>query len=243
MNKLYVVGIGPGEYKNMTVEAVETLKNCSVIVGYSVYVDLIRKYFPNKEYVETGMKKETERCQAAIDLACKGQTVAVVCSGDAVVYGMAGLIMELGAKKENLEVEVVAGVTAALSGGAVLGAPLGHDFAVISLSDLMTPWELIEKRLVNAAMADMVICLYNPSSKKRVDYLEKACKILSEHKNKKTICGFVKNIAREGQEKKILTLEELENTTVDMFTTVFIGNSKTKHIKNQMVTPRGYQIS
>lgn len=243
MNKLYVVGIGPGAYKSMTVEAIETLKECSVIVGYSVYVDLIREYFPNKEYVETGMRKETERCQAAIDLACKGQKVAVVCSGDGVVYGMAGLLMELGAKEENLEVEVVAGVTAALSGGAELGAPLGHDFAIISLSDLMTPWELIEKRLAYAAMADMVICLYNPSSKKRTDYLEKACTIILEHRKKETICGFVKNIARKGQEKRILTLEELKNTKVDMFTTVFIGNSQTKHIKNQMVTPRGYQIS
>lgn len=243
MNKLYVVGIGPGEYKNMTVEAVETLKKCSVIVGYSVYVDLVKKHFPDKEYVETGMRRETERCQAAIDLACRGQTAAVVCSGDAVVYGMAGLIMELGAKEENLEVEVVAGVTAALSGGAVLGAPLGHDFAIISLSDLMTPWELIEKRLTYAAMADMAICLYNPSSKKRGDYLEKACRIILEHRSDKTICGFVKNIAREGQEKRILTLDELKNTKVDMFTTVFIGNSQTKHIKNQMITPRGYQVS
>ncbi len=238
-----MVGIGPGEFKNMTKEAIETLHNCSVIVGYSVYVDLIREYFPNKEYVETGMRKETERCQAAIDLACQGHTVAVVCSGDGVVYGMAGLLMELGAKEEDLEVEVVAGVTAALSGGAELGAPLGHDFAVISLSDLMTPWELIEKRLTYAAMADMVICLYNPSSKKRADYLEKACRIILEHRGKETICGFVKNIARKGQEKQILTLEELKNTKVDMFTTVFIGNSQTTHIKNQMVTPRGYQIS
>lgn len=243
MNKLYVVGIGPGEYKNMTIEALEVLKSCSVIVGYSVYVDLVKKYFPDKEYVETGMRKETERCQTAIDLACKGQKAAVVCSGDAVVYGMAGLIMELARKEENLEVEVVAGVTAALSGGAVLGAPLGHDFAVISLSDLMTSWELIEKRLAYAAMADMAICLYNPSSKKRGDYLEKACNIILQHRKKETVCGFVKNIAREGQEKRILTLEELKDTKVDMFTTVFIGNSQTKQIKNQMVTPRGYQIS
>lgn len=188
----------------MTKEAIETLHNCSVIVGYSVYIDLIREYFPNKEYVETGMRKETERCQTAIDLACQGHTVAVVCSGDAVVYGMAGLLMELGAKEENLEVEVVAGVTAAISGGAELGAPLGHDFAVISLSDLLTPWELIEKRLAYAAMADMVICLYNPSSKKRADYLEKACGIILEHRGKETVCGFVKNIAREGQEKEFL---------------------------------------
>lgn len=243
MNKLYVVGIGPGEYRNMTVEAVEVLKSCSVIVGYSLYVDLVKKHFPEKEYVETGMRKETERCQTAIDLACKGQKTAVVCSGDAVVYGMAGLIMEFAKKEENLEVEVVAGVTAALSGGAVLGAPLGHDFAVISLSDLMTSWELIEKRLTYATMADMAICLYNPSSKKRGDYLEKACNIILQHRKKETVCGFVKNIAREGQEKRILTLEELRDTKVDMFTTVFIGNSQTKQIKNQMVTPRGYQVS
>lgn len=243
MNKLYVVGIGPGEYRNMTMEAIEALEKCSVIVGYSVYVDLVKEHFPDKQYVETGMRKETERCQTAIDLACKGERVAVVCSGDSVVYGMAGLIMELGAKEENLEVEVIAGVTAALSGGSVLGAPLGHDFAIISLSDLMTPWEMIEKRLYAAAMSDMAICLYNPSSKKRADYLKKACQIVLEHRRKETVCGYVKNIEREGQEKRILTLEELADTKVDMFTTVFIGNSQTKQIKNQMVTPRGYQVS
>ncbi|MDO5389219.1 MAG: precorrin-3B C(17)-methyltransferase [Clostridia bacterium] len=240
MNRIYAVGIGPGEYEKMTVEAMEVLKECDVIAGYSVYVDLIKKYYPNKEYIVSGMRGEEERCIKAIEKAVSGLKTAVVCSGDAGVYGMAGLIMELGAKYKELEVRVVAGVTAALSGAAVLGAPLGHDFAVISLSDLMTPWEKIEKRLKLAAEADMVICIYNPSSRKRAEYLKNACDIMLKYKSRDTVCGFVRNIGREGQESEILSLEELKNTNVDMFTTVFVGNEQSMKIKGQMVTPRGY---
>lgn len=242
MNKLYVVGIGPGEYDKMTLEAERVLKSCDVIAGYSVYVDLIKEHFPDKEYIVTGMRQEEVRCDMALKAASQGKKTAVVCSGDAGVYGMAGLLMEMGVNYPDAEIKVVAGVTAALSGGAVLGSPLGHDFAVISLSDLMIPWEKIEERLKFAAAADFAVCIYNPSSRKRRDYLQKACDMLMEYKSAETVCGYVQNIGREGENYKILSLLELRNTQVDMFTTVFIGNSQTKKIGNQMVTPRGYNI-
>ena len=154
---------------------------------------------------------------------------------------MASLVYEIAAGYENVEVSVVAGVSAMLSGGALVGAPLGHDFAVISLSDLLTPWEKIEKRLECASAADFTICLYNPSSKKRHDYLQKACDLMMKYKSPDTICGTVSNIARDGEEAHVMTLKELRDTQVDMFTTVFIGNSQTKEINNKMVTPRGYR--
>lgn len=242
MNPLYVVGIGPGNYEKMTLEAEAVLKSCDVIVGYTVYVDLIKAHFPDKEYIVTGMKKEKDRCQMALASAANGKKTAVVCSGDAGVYGMAGILMELGTDYPDVEVHAVPGVTAALSGSAVLGAPVGHDFAVISLSDLLTPWEKIEKRLRCAAASDFVICLYNPSSKKRSDYLKKACEIILTYQSPDTVCGFVKNIGRDGECGKILSLQELKETQVDMFTTVFIGNTQTKQIGSQMVTPRGYEV-
>lgn len=239
---LYIVGIGPGKVEAMTMEAKQALKESEVIAGYTVYVDLIRPYFKEKECIMTGMKQEKERCKLALQSAQSGKTTSVVCSGDAGVYGMAALLIEMGKEYSNVEIQVIAGVTAALSGAAVLGAPIGHDFAVISLSDLMTPWEKIEKRLACAAMSDLIICLYNPSSRKRKDYLKKACEIILKYQPESLVCGYVKNIGREGEEAKILSLGELKDTTVDMFTTVFIGNSQTKQIKNQMVTPRGYQL-
>ena len=178
MNKIYVVGIGPGAYEQMTVKAVRAIEMSQVIVGYTVYTDLLKKEFPDKDYRNTPMRQEVERCRMAFEEAKKGQTVAMVCSGDAGVYGMSGLILELQQEYPECEVEVVSGVTAALAGGAVLGAPLMHDFAVISLSDLLTPWEKIETRLRCAAEADFSICIYNPSSKKRADYLKRACDII-----------------------------------------------------------------
>ena len=176
----------------------------------------------------------------ALEAAQQGKTVAMVCSGDAGVYGMAGLLLELADEYPGTEVGVVAGVTAALSGSAVLGAPLGHDFCVISLSDLLTPWELIEERLRCAAKGDFVICLYNPGSHKRKDYLQKACDILLEVKNPATPCGTVRNIGREGEERKLVTLRELRDTEVDMFTTVFIGSKGTEILGDNLVTRRGY---
>ena len=241
MKKLYVVGMGPGDHDSMTIRADRVLRECDVIVGYTVYVELAEQYYPEKEFLTTPMRRETERCRLAFSEASKGRTTAMICSGDAGVYGMAGLILEIGREYPEVSVEIVPGVTAASSGAAVLGAPLMHDFAVISLSDLLTPWEQIEERLEAAAKAGFVICLYNPSSKKRADYLQKACDIFLKYRRPDTICGFVKNIGREGETYQILPLEILRETAVDMFTTVYIGTEKTMELNGKMVTPRGYR--
>ena len=242
IGKVYVIGLGPGAEKEMTYQASTALEKSEVIIGYTVYTGLIRERFPDKKYLSTPMRQEVIRCEMAMDEAMKGRTVAMVCSGDAGIYGMAGLLYEMGQGYPEVELEVVPGITAANGGAAVLGAPLMHDFAVISLSDLLTPWELIEERLRCAAKADFVICLYNPSSRKRSTYLAKACEIMLEYKAEDTVCGIVKNIAREGESMQTLTLKELKETTVDMFSTVFIGNKQTKVIREKMVTPRGYRI-
>ena len=241
MGKVYVVGIGPGAKDQMTVRAAKVLSECQVIVGYTVYIDLIKEEYPDKICLSTPMRQEVQRCRMALEEAGKEQNVAVVCSGDAGIYGMAGLVYELAADYSGVEIEVVPGITAASGGAAILGAPLMHDFAVISLSDLMTPWEKIEKRLRMAAMADFVIGIYNPSSRKRADYLKKACLCMMEYKKEDTVCGIVKNIGREGECMKILSLKELSETDVDMFTTVFVGNEETRIIGDKMVTPRGYK--
>lgn len=241
MNKIYVVGIGPGGCDQMTGIAMEALKNSDAIIGYTVYVDLVKDTFPDKEFLTTPMKKEVDRCVLAFEEAKKGKVVSMICSGDAGVYGMAGLMYEVGVNYPDVELEIVPGVTAALGGAAVLGAPLIHDFCLISLSDLLTPWEKIEARLLGASQADFVICLYNPSSKKRADYLQKACDIFLKYRRPDTICGFVKNIGREGETYQILPLEILRETAVDMFTTVYIGTEKTMELNGKMVTPRGYR--
>ncbi|HIV23902.1 MAG TPA: precorrin-3B C(17)-methyltransferase [Candidatus Merdiplasma excrementigallinarum] len=241
MSKIFVVGIGPGEYEQMTIRAVNALQSCDVIVGYTVYVDLVKEHFAEKEFLTTPMRREVERCRMAFEEAKKGRSVAMICSGDAGVYGMAGLMLEIGQEYPDIPVEVIPGVTAALGGGAVLGAPLIHDFCLISLSDLLTPWEKIEKRLLAAAEADFVVCLYNPSSKKRHDYLEKACDLMMRYKSPETVCGIVSNIGREGETGRVMSLKELRDTRVDMFTTVFVGNSQTTAIDGKMVTPRGYR--
>ena len=240
MSKLFVVGIGPGSRENMTIRALNALENSDVIVGYGVYTDLIRPLFPDKEYLETPMRKETDRCRMAIELALSGRSIAMISSGDSGVYGMAGLIYELSEGKD-IDIEIIPGVTAALSGGAVLGAPLTNDFAVISLSDILTPWEKIEKRLDMAARADFCIAIYNPSSHRRADYLKRACKILLRSKSEETVCGIVRNIGRDGEEMQTMTLSQLLTYEADMFCTVFIGNSQTRVIDGKMVTPRGYR--
>ena len=237
--KVTVIGLGPGGGADLTGRARAALEACDLIVGYTAYIELVKPDFPEKEVLSTGMRREVDRCRAAVEAALTGKDVAVVCSGDSGVYGMAGLIYEVAQEYDPIEIEVP-GVTAALSGAAVLGAPLMHDFCVISLSDLLTPWEKIEKRLTAAAQADFVICLYNPSSRNRPDYLQRACDILLRDKEPDTVCGTVRNIGREGEEGKLLTLAQLRDTQVDMFTTVFIGNSQTKVLGGKMVTPRGY---
>ena len=241
MKHLYVVGLGPGNEEYLTGQARTALADSEVVYGYTVYVDLLQPIFPDKDYRTTGMRKELERCRLALESANSGQTTAMICSGDAGVYGMASPILELAEEYPDVVIDVVPGVTAALSGSAVLGAPLSNDFCVVSLSDLLTPWEQIERRLQAAAMGDFSLVLYNPSSHKRKDYLQKACDLLlAGGKRPETVCGFVRNIGREGEEAVLCTLEELRDTDVDMFTTVFIGTAATKVLSGRMVTPRGY---
>jgi precorrin-3B C17-methyltransferase len=242
MKKLYVVGLGPGQASQMTAQARAALEDADVLCGYTVYTDLVAPLYPDKPVLTTPMRKETERCRMALEHAAQGETVAMVCSGDAGVYGMACLILDLAPEYPPVDIEIVPGVTAALSGAAVLGAPLSHDFCILSLSDLLTPWELIEKRLRAAAMGDFCLAVYNPASHKRADYLQKACDILMEEKSPDTVCGYVRNIGREGQEFEILTLKELRDTKLDMFCTVFVGNSNTRVVNGRMVTPRGYKL-
>ena len=247
---IYIVGMGPGDKGMMTAKAIEAMENADVIVGYTVYVDLVKDLFPEKEFFTTPMRQEVERCRACYDFAKEGKNVAFICSGDAGVYGMAAPMYELLPEYVNADsditednIVVLPGVTAAISGAAVLGAPINHDFCVISLSDLLTPWEVIEKRLKAAIMGDFAIALYNPSSKKRHDYLKKACDIMLEAgADEKRACGYVENIGRAGTHSVTLTLGELKETQVNMFTTVFIGNSKSEIIKGKLVTKRGYQI-
>ena len=241
MEKLTVVGIGPGDYDNMTVRADRALAESEVIIGYGVYIDLVRDRYPDKEFLSTPMTREADRCRMALESAQSGKRTAMVCSGDSGIYGMAGLLFQLRGEAAEPEIEVVPGLTAACSGAALLGAPLTHDFAVISLSDRLTPWEKIEKRLEAAAEADLAVVLYNPASKGRPDYLRRACDILLREKAGTTVCGWVRNIGREGLERRVLTLAELREETVDMFTTVFIGSSATREIGGWMVTPRGYE--
>ena len=237
-----VVGLGPGNAQFLTAQAQAALQNADVLCGYTVYIDLVRPHYPEKEVYTTGMTREIDRCRWALEAAQSGKAVALVCSGDAGVYGMASPLLELAGAYPDVEVEIVPGLTAALSGAAVLGAPLAHDFCVISLSDRLTPWEVIEKRLACAAAGDFCVALYNPSSKGRADYLAKAVRILRANgKADETLCGVVRCIGREGQSSRLLTLAELEQTAVDMFTTVFVGNAATQNLHGKMVTPRGYR--
>ena len=241
MGKLIVVGIGPGDWEDMTVRADRALRSCDVIVGYHVYVDLVRDRYPDKEFLTTGMTRETDRCRMALEAAREGKTVAMVCSGDSGIYGMAGLIYELRGEAAEPEVEVIPGLTAACSGGALLGAPLTHDFAVISLSDRLTPWEKIEARLTAAAQSDLSMVLYNPASHGRPDHLRRACEILGRVLPGDRLCAVARNIGREGESWLTCTLEQLPEQDVDMFCTVFIGNAMTQNIGGKMVTPRGYR--
>ena len=242
MNRVIVVGMGAGSEAGMTYEAHEALGAVDVIVGYTAYIELVAPMFPDKPTKATPMMREVERCRMALDLAHEGKDVAMVCSGDAGVYGMASPMLELAAEYPDVDVEVVAGVSAAQSGSAVLGAALSHDFACVSLSDLLTPWELIERRLQAVASADFCVALYNPRSKRRAAHLERAAKIMLEAgKSPDTVCGWVRNIGREGQASGLLALSELGALEADMFTTVYIGNARTRVVRGKMVTPRGYR--
>lgn len=241
-SKIYIIGMGPGKEEMMTGEAIQALENSDVIIGYTVYVKLLGERFEGKEMLTTPMRQETERCRLCFEEAAKGKQVALICSGDAGIYGLASLMYEIGKDYPETELIVIPGITAANSGAAVLGAPLNHDFCVISLSDLLTPWEKIEKRLVAAAEGDFAMAIYNPSSHKRKDYLMRACDILLRVIEEERPCGFVENIGREGTRAVTCTLKELRETQVNMFTTVFIGNSGSELVNGKLITKRGYQL-
>ena len=239
-NKIYIVGMGPGREDMMTIEALAILDSVAVIVGYTVYLELLGERFKGKELLSTPMRQEEKRCQLCFKEAQKGKKVALICSGDAGIYGLASLMYEIGRDYPSITLEVIPGITAASSGAALLGAPVNHDFCTISLSDLLTPWEKIEKRLKAAATGDFVLVLYNPSSRKRKDYLQRACDILLKVLEEERPCGYVENIGREGSRMVTCTLKELREAQVNMFTTVFIGNAESEIMEGKLVTKRGY---
>lgn len=241
-SKIYIIGMGPGKEEMMTLEAIRALEASDVIVGYPVYVNLLGARFAGKEFLTTPMKQETKRCILCFEEAAKGRQVSLICSGDAGIYGLASLMYEVGKDYPDTELFVIPGITAASSGAALLGAPLNHDFCVISLSDLLTPWEKIEKRLQAAAEGDFAIAIYNPSSHKRRDYLKRACDILLRSMEEDRACGYVENIGRDGTRAATCTLKELRETEVNMFTTVFIGNSGSTIVNGKLITKRGYEV-
>ncbi len=239
MATLYVVGIGPGAPEHFTTKAIETIKQCDVVVGYNYYIKLVSALIEGKKIIKTGMRSEIERCELAIAEVKKGSDTCIISTGDAGLYGMAGPIYELA---RGIDVEVIPGVSAVFSAAAELGAPLMHDFCTISLSDLLTPWEVIEKRLDMAARGDFVISLYNPKSKGRLTHIEKAVAIISKHFNAERPVALVKNAGREGNKRKLVRLEAMDYEFIDMKTIVIVGNSRTIIKNGNMITPRGYKI-
>lgn len=238
-----MVGIGPGDREHMTLKAVEVLKKSEVVVGYKLYLDLIGEMIKDKICIRGNMTEEKERCWEAIRWAKQGYNVAVVSSGDPGIYGMAGLIFELLGETEDLEIEIVCGVSAAQAAASLLGAPLMNDYVSISLSDRLTPWEEIEKKIVFAAMADLVIVFYNPKSRGRNWQIGRARELLLRHRKADTPVGIARNALRGSDfAVTISTLEDFTNEEIDMNTTVIVGNSQTKIIGNRMVNARGYRL-
>ena len=237
--KIYVVGIGPGKKENMTFRAYEAMENSDIIVGYKTYVDLVKEYYPGKEMKSCAMTKEVDRCTEVLELARQGKTVSLISSGDAGVYGMAGIMLEIA--DEDMEVEVIPGITATNAAAAIAGAPIMHDYATISLSDLLTDWELIKKRLELAAQGDFVVSIYNPKSRGRVTQIEEAREIMMKYKPKSTPVAIVRNAGREDERYIVTTLDEMLNHEIDMLTIVLIGNSNTFVKNGKILTPRGYE--
>lgn len=235
---IYITGIGPGNKDEITPRAFHALEKCDFILGYKKYIDLIQKFFPEKNFISFSMRQERKRCEEALKLSVENKTVGLISSGDPGIYGMAGLMLEI--SNDKTEIEIIPGITAASSAAAILGAPLMNDFAVISLSDLMTPWNLIEKRLISASNGDFIICIYNPSSKNRPEHFKKACEILLKYKSPETPSGFVRNAGRNQESHGIMTLNEIKNLELDMFCTVIIGNSFSRIKNGKLITLRGY---
>jgi len=238
MGKLYVIGIGPGGLDHMTIMAKKAIEESEVVVGYIKYIDMIKPMLEGKEVFSTGMRGEEQRCREALRLS-KDKIVALVSTGDSGIYGMAGLVLEL---MQDEDVEIIPGLTASSAAGSILGAPLMHDNCNISLSDLMTPYDLIKKRVENAADADFIISLYNPRSKGRPHYLKECIDIIRKYRKDDTPIAVVRHALREGQEVRLFTLENFDESIVDMFSIVIVGNTQS-YIKNgKFITPRGYKI-
>lgn len=241
---LYVIGIGPGSQSMMTLEAIEAIRDADIIVGYKTYTHLVKALTTDKEVIKTGMCKEIERCQEALNLAVEGKKVALISSGDAGIYGMAGLILELVTKQKlDVEVKLIAGVTASTAAASLLGAPLMHDFCHISLSDLLTPWPVIKQRVIAAAQADFVVCFYNPRSRGRAEHLSRAFDLMRPYVAASTPVGVVKAAGRKKQEKWITTFGEMDFENVDMTSLVIVGNKTTYCQDGLMITPRGYVLA
>lgn len=244
--KLFIVGFGSGEKKYMTQQALSALEQADLIIGYTTYIEILKKSFPDLHCLATPMRKEIDRCKMAVQEVLKNQDIALVSSGDSGIYGMAGILLEIVHEmhfENQIEIEIIPGITAASLAASVLGAPLMHDFTVISLSDLLTPLELIYKRVSCAAQADFVICLYNPKSKSRTDYLAQAAELIMQYRSPGTPVGIVRNAGRSDQKVWQTTLQELKQQPVDMFCIVIIGNSQSYFQGDYMITPRGYQLS
>ncbi len=241
MGKIYVVGLGPGNKENMTFRAYDTLKNSDIIIGYKTYVELIEEFFPEKRLIKSFMKKEVARCEETLKLAEEGNIVSLISSGDAGVYGMAGLMLEV-AKDSDIEVEIIPGITSANASASLGGAPIVHDSANISLSNLLTDWELIKKRIDLASQGDFVIALYNPRSNGRPELINEARDIMLRYKKETTPVLIARNVGRDGEEYTITNLKDMLNYQIDMFSTIVIGNSNSKIIKDKIVTPRGYRV-
>lgn len=237
---IYVIGTGPGGLDEITPRAIEALRNCDSVVGYTRYVELLREELDGKAVFSSGMRQERERCELALKLSQSGKSVALISSGDSGVYGMAGLMLEI-SSGSGQEVTIIPGITAANSCAAILGAPLMNDYATISLSDILTDWSTIERRLIAACVGDFVICIYNPASNHRPEHFRRACEIMLRHKSPQTPAGYVRNISRDGQEHEVLTLGEIASRKIDMLCTVIIGNSQSYILDGKIITPRGYK--
>ncbi|WP_425446724.1 precorrin-3B C(17)-methyltransferase [Dethiothermospora halolimnae] len=243
MKKIFVIGLGPGKHEYMSMASMEAIKASDVVVGYKTYIDLVEDLIKDKKVISSGMKKEIDRCEIVLNEAKEDKIVSLISSGDAGVYGMAGIMLEvLNKDGSDIEIEIVPGITASNGAASSLGAPIMHDYATISLSDLLTDWELIKKRIHCAGEGDFVVALYNPKSKGRQKHIEIARDILLKYKDGNTPVGIVRNAKRDGETVRITTLNDMLNEKIDMLTTVIIGNSKTYVKNNKMITPRGYNL-
>lgn len=241
--KIYVVGIGPGSREHMSERAVQVLESADIVTGYRTYTSLVAGIVEPGKIISSAMKQEVPRCREALALAVGGKIVALVSSGDPGIYGMAGLMLEIIAQeKADMDVEIIPGITSLSAAAAILGAPVMHDFAVISLSDLLTEADLIVTRLECAARGDFVICIYNPQSAQRTALIKQAREILLRHRGGGTPVGIVRNAMREGETRVITTLEDMLNHSIDMTTVIIVGNSKTYVADDRIITPRGYAV-